>query len=120
MGEEDLCPNERFLVELFRHIGDDNGVCEHSVNAITGSARATCQLPYVFGAKVDDILPALRNNLDINGLKDIEICSDDRVRFAAPRQDADNFWVKRFLTSVEKKFESSCAFIAQSRRLITQ
>lgn len=65
------------------------GLPENPVTYIVRSSRATCQLRYVVGTEVDDILPALRNHLNAHGLNYIEICCDDQVRFATSRQDAD-------------------------------
>ena len=102
-GEEDLSPNERvFGWNSFAILAMTSGVPKNPVNAIAGSARATCQLRYVVGTEVNDILPALRSYLDANGFNDIEICREDQLRFAATRQNADNIWVQRVLTSLEK------------------
>ena len=107
-GEESLSPNERvFGWNSFAVLAMTSGVPENPVNAIAGSARATCQLRYVVGTEVDAILPALRNHLDTNGFQDIEIYGDDKVRFAATRQDAENIWVKKVISSLEKGAGSS-------------
>ena len=102
-GEEDLSPNERIFVwNSFAILATTSGVLENLIKAIAGSARAKCQLRYVVGAEVDEILPALRNHLDSHGFKEIENCVDNQVQFAATRQDVDNIWVERVLTSLEK------------------
>ena len=120
-GEESLSPNERvFGWNSFAVLAMTSGVPENPVNAIAGSARATCQLRYVVGTEVDAILPALRNHLDTNGFQDIEIYGDDKVRFAATRQDAENIWVKKshFVSGkrcglLSASFAQSCRFTAQ-------
>ena len=48
-----------------------SGVPEAPVNAIAGWARATCQLRFVVGTDVDDILPALRRHLDHHGFQQV-------------------------------------------------
>ncbi len=102
-GEEGLSPNERvFGWNSFAVLAMISGIPERPVNAIAGSARATCQLRYVIGTKAESIIPALRNHLDNHGFEDVSLLADEKVAFAATRQNADNFWVKRVLKILER------------------
>ncbi|WP_349367758.1 M20 family metallopeptidase [Salinarimonas sp.] len=100
-GEEGLTPAERvFGWNSFAVLAMKSGVPEAPVNAISGHARATCQLRYVVGTDPDDILPALRRHLDANGFADVEITPADRVFFKATRLDPDHPWVARVAASI--------------------
>ena len=93
-GEESLTPTERvFGWNSFAVLAMKSGVPEAPVNAISGWARATCQLRYVVGTDPDDILPALRRHLDKHGFENVEVTPADRVFFKATRLDPDAPWV---------------------------
>mgnify|MGYP002814680083 CR=1 FL=1 len=93
-GEESLTPTERvFGWNSFAVLAMKSGVPEAPVNAISGWARATCQLRYVVGTEPDDILPALRRHLDKHGFGNVEVTPADRVFFKATRLDPDAPWV---------------------------
>ena len=79
-----------------------SGVPEAPVNAISGSAQATCQLRYVVGTDTDSILPDLRQHFDHLGFHDVVISQKNQVSFKATRQDANNLWVKKVVRSLEK------------------
>ena len=67
-GEPGLTPAERvFGWNSFEILAFTAGTPERPVNAIPGTARAHCQLRYVVGTDVDDIIPALRRHLDRHG-----------------------------------------------------
>ena len=93
-GEEDLTPAERvFGWNSFAILAMTSGVPDAPVNAISGRARATCQLRYVVGTEVDTVIPTLRRHLDAQGFEDVEIVPHDRGFFAATRLDPDHPWV---------------------------
>jgi acetylornithine deacetylase/succinyl-diaminopimelate desuccinylase-like protein len=93
-GEESLTPAERaFGWNSFAVLAMSSGVPEAPVNAISGRAKATCQLRYVVGTDPDDILPALRRHLDRHGFESIEIVPDKGGPFKATRLDPDHPWV---------------------------
>ena len=101
-GEEALSPNERvFGWNSFAILAMISGNPEKPVNAIAGSARATCQLRYVVGTNAKNIIPALRKHLDDHGFEDIKVSPDKKVTFAATRQNADNVWVNRVMKILE-------------------
>ena len=102
-GEQGLSPNERvFGWNSFSVLAMKSGIPEKPVNAIAGSARASCQLRYVVGTSPKNIIPALRKHLDDNGFEDVELSSDEKITFSATRQSADNVWVKRVLKILER------------------
>ena len=93
-GEADLTPAERvYGWNSFAVLAMTSGVPDAPVNAISASARATCQLRYVVGTDADDIVPALRRHLDANGYEDVKITPQDRGFFAATRLDPSHPWV---------------------------
>jgi acetylornithine deacetylase/succinyl-diaminopimelate desuccinylase-like protein len=71
-----------------------SGVPEAPVNAIAGSARATCQLRTVVGTDPEAVLPALRRHLDAHGFGMVAIVPADRGFFAATRLDPDHPWMR--------------------------
>ena len=93
-GEESLTPAERaYGWNSFAVLAMHSGVPEAPVNAISASARATCQLRFVVGTDPQDILPALRRHLDRHGFQAVQIRPDGSGVFAATRLDPDHPWV---------------------------
>ena len=102
-GEESLTPAERvYGWNSFAVLAMTSGVPEAPVNAISASARATCQLRYVVGTEPQDIIPALRRHLDHHGFEAITIRPHDRGFFAATRLDPKHPWVGFVTGSIEK------------------
>lgn len=102
-GEADLTPVERvFGWNSFAILAMTAGVPAAPVNAIAGSARATCQLRFVVGTEVDDILPALRRHLDREGFDKVKIVEHSRNSFPATRLDPDHPMVRFATASIEK------------------
>ncbi|WP_118136132.1 M20 family metallopeptidase [Oceanicella sp. SM1341] len=102
-GEESLSPAERvFGWNSFAVLAMKSGVPEAPVNAIAGWARATCQLRFVVGTEVDDILPALRRHLDAHGFEAVKIIPANRGSFPATRLDPDHPWVRFTSASLER------------------
>ncbi len=72
------------------------------VNAIAPFARARCQLRYVVGTNVDEVLPALRRHLDQNGFPHVTVEETKGVaRFPATRTDPDHPWAEWARRSLE-------------------
>jgi acetylornithine deacetylase/succinyl-diaminopimelate desuccinylase-like protein len=93
-GEPDLTPAERvFGWNSFEILAFIAGTPQSPVNAIPGTARAHCQLRYVVGTKVDDIIPALRRHLDSHGFKQVEARPGRGSHFYASRIDPADPWV---------------------------
>ncbi len=102
-GEESQTPAERvYGWNSFAVLAMTSGVPEAPVNAISASARATCQLRYVVGTDQEDIIPALRRHLDAHGFEAIDIRSHERGFFAATRLDPKHPWVRFVASSIER------------------
>ncbi len=102
-GEQSLTPAERvYGWNSFAVLAMTSGVPEAPVNAISASARATCQLRYVVGTDPEDIIPALRRHLDAHGFEAITIRPHDRGFFAATRLDPKHPWVGFITASIER------------------
>jgi acetylornithine deacetylase/succinyl-diaminopimelate desuccinylase-like protein len=101
-GEESLTPAERaYGWNSFAVLAMKSGVPEAPVNAISASARATCQLRFVVGTDMDDVLPALRRHLDAHGFAAVQIAPDAGVAFKATRLSPDHPWVRFAAASLE-------------------
>lgn len=93
-GEPGLTPAERvFGWNSFEVQAFVAGTPERPVNAIPGTARAHCQLKYVVGTDVDDIIPALRRHLDRHGFANVEARRGRTSIFGASRLDPTDPWV---------------------------
>ena len=102
-GEVELTPAERaYGWNSFAILAMKSGVPEAPVNAISGHARATCQLRFVVGTDLDDILPALRRHLDSKGFEAVQIIPAAESAFDATRQDREHPWVSLVETSLKK------------------
>lgn len=94
-GEQDLTPAERvFGWNSFTVLAMVSGVPEAPVNAISGWARATCQLRFVVGTDPAEVIPALRRHLDAHGFERIKIEAHDRGFFSATRLDPSHPWAQ--------------------------
>lgn len=101
-GEESLTPAERaYGWNSFAILAMKSGVPDAPVNAISASARATCQLRYVVGTDPEAILPSLRRHLDAAGFDMVTIEPMERGFFAATRLDPDHPWVQFVKRSIE-------------------
>lgn len=93
-GEAGLTQAERvFGWNSFAVLAMKSGRPEAPVNAISGHAKATCQLRYVVGTDPAEIVPALRRHLDRGGFHKVRITAPDRDAFPATRLDPDHPWV---------------------------
>lgn len=102
-GEESLTPAERvFGWNSFTILAMQSGVPEAPVNAISGHARAACQLRFVVGTSLSDVLPALRRHLDTGGYEIVQIRPHERGFFEATRTSPDHPWVKFAARSLEE------------------
>ena len=102
-GEADLSPVERvFGWNSFAILGMTSGVPEAPLNAIAGSARATCQLRFVVGTDVAEVLPALRSHLDARGFQAVNVVPIEGNAFPATRLDPDHPFVHFAARSIEQ------------------
>jgi len=89
---------------------------EAPVNAIQPEARAHCQLRYIAGTDVDDILPALRRHLDGHGFDRVEIAPPtgaNAAGFLASRTEPDHPWALWVRQSVARTTGAPPAVIPQ-------
>jgi acetylornithine deacetylase/succinyl-diaminopimelate desuccinylase-like protein len=94
-GERDLSASERvFGWNSFCVLALSSGNIDAPQNAISGLARATCQLRFVVGTDVDDIVPALRRHLDAHGFAMVEVQPARGEIFQATRFSPDHPWVR--------------------------
>ena len=101
-GEGGLTMAEKvFGWNSFAVLAMKGGIPEAPVNAISGHARATCQLRFVVGTDMDDIVPALRRHLDRNGFEQVQIFESAGEKFPATRLDPDNPWLNFAASSIE-------------------
>lgn len=115
-GEPGLSPAERvYAWNSFAVLAMTAGTPEAPVNAIAASARAHCQLRFIAGTPVDDILPALRRHLDRAGFGGrIAVVEDAREDgFAASRTEPDHPWAVWVRSSVEKSAGTPPAVVPQ-------
>lgn len=78
---------------------------EAPANAIQPWARAHCQLRFVVGTDIDDIVPALRRHLDRAGFPMVKVEGAERgggAAFSATRLDPDAPWARWARDSVER------------------
>lgn len=102
-GDEALTPQERvYGWNSFAVLAMESGVPATPVNAISGHARATCQLRFVTGTDTDDILPALRRQLDREGFEQVRVEPEERGFFPATRSAPDSPWVARVVASLHR------------------
>ncbi|HUF85961.1 MAG TPA: M20 family metallopeptidase [Thermohalobaculum sp.] len=95
-GEPGLTPAERvFGWNSFAVLAMLSGNPASPVNAIAPWARAHCQLRYIAGTDVDDILPALRRHLEAHGLTRVRVeppPPENAAGFSASRTELDDPW----------------------------
>jgi len=102
-GEATLTPAERaYGWNSFTILAMKSGTPEAPLNAISDSARASCQLRYVVGTDAQEVLPALRRHLDANGFQQVLIEGADNGIFAATRLDPDHPWVAYVENSITR------------------
>lgn len=102
-GQADLTPSERvFGWNSMTVLAMANGNIKAPQNAISGSAKATCQLRFVVGTDMDGILPALRKHLDAKGFPMVAVEAARGESFKATRFSPDHPWVKFVEQSIAK------------------
>ncbi|MDQ0458425.1 M20 family metallopeptidase [Rhizobium paknamense] len=100
-GEADLTPSERvFGWNSVAVLAISSGNIQAPQNAIAGSAKAICQLRFVVGTDVHDILPALRRHLDAHGFPQVQVKPARGEPFLATRFPPDHPWVKFVANSI--------------------
>jgi acetylornithine deacetylase/succinyl-diaminopimelate desuccinylase-like protein len=101
-GERNLTPLERLYGwNSFSILSLTSGNQQKAVNAISGKARASCQLRFVVGTRSKDIIPALRKHLDDLNFKQVKIILHDNQLFEATRLSVKHPWVDLVSASIE-------------------
>ena len=72
------------------------------VNAIPPRAWARCQLRFVVGVDIDDVVPALREHLARQGLGNVEVSLGREDSFRATRLDPEHPYVRWAVASIER------------------
>ncbi|MDH3667657.1 MAG: M20 family metallopeptidase [Paracoccaceae bacterium] len=95
-GEPGLTPAENvYAWNSFAVLAMVSGNPQSPVNAIAPKARAHCQLRYISGTDVEDIMPALRRHLDAHGFSHVEVAPPPQANaagFGASRTELDDPW----------------------------
>ncbi len=111
-GEAGLSPEERvYGWNSFAVLALELGDPVHPQNAIQPAARAVCQLRYVVGTDPDDVLPALRRHLDVNGFDEVEIKATRMAGMRATRLDANDPWAQMALKSIGETLGHPAALV---------
>lgn len=115
-GEPGLSPAERvYAWNSFAVLALHAGRPDAPLNAIAPVARAHCQLRFIEGIDVADILPALRRHLDKHGFAGrigIETPLGD-IGFAASRTEADAPWAAWVRTAITRTTGAAPAVLPQ-------
>ncbi len=105
-GDPDLTPAEKvYSANSFAILAMASGNTDNPVNAISGSAKAHCQLRYFAGINEEQIIPALRRHLDRQGFEIVEIDehpANNGARFRAARTAPDHPWVRFVADSMQR------------------
>ena len=105
-GQPGLTPAEKVHAwNSFEVLALSIGTPEKPVNAIPPKAWAHCQLRFVVGTDMEDILPALRRHLDAGGFDQVQVLppgDKNSINFAASQTDVDGDWAIWVRKSVEE------------------
>ncbi len=116
-GEPGLTPAENvYAWNSFAVLAMLSGNPASPVNAIAPWARAHCQLRYIVGTDVDDILPALRRHLDDHGFSQISVeppPPGNAAGFSASRTELDDPWADWVRRSIERSAGQPPATVPQ-------
>jgi acetylornithine deacetylase/succinyl-diaminopimelate desuccinylase-like protein len=100
-GEPGLSPAERVIGwNSLEVLAMTAGNPAQPVGAIPGSARIFCQLRFVVGTRLEDVVPALRAHLDAHGFGSVELHIG--AQGEATRLDPDDPWVHWALDSIRR------------------
>ncbi len=115
-GEPGLTgPEKVYAWNSFAVLAMTSGNPDAPVNAIAPYARARCQLRYVVGTKVDEVLPALRRHLDTQNFKMVEVVAvPEAGKFEATRTDPDHPWAQWAVKSFTETTGAKPAVIPSS------
>lgn len=114
-GEQDLTPAERvYGANTFNILTYWTGTPGKPVNAIPPKAVANCQLRFVAGTDVADIIPALERHLRKHGHDLVKVTPPPPIndgRFAATRTEPDHPWAKFVHASLQRSSNAKPAIV---------
>ena len=117
-GEPGLTPAENvYAWNSFAVLAMLSGNPQSPVNAIAPWARAHCQLRYIAGTDVDDIVPALRRHLDRHGFDHVAVLPPppaNAAGFGASRTEPDHPWAQWVRGSLTRSSNIPVAVIPQT------
>ena len=114
-GEPDLKPAERvYAANTFNILTFWTGTPGRPVNAIPPKAVANCQLRFVAGTNVADIVPALERHLKARGHDLVTVTPPPAVNdgaFPATRTEPDHPWAEFVRASMQRSSNAKPAII---------
>ncbi len=117
-GEPDLKPAGRvYAANTFNILTYWTGTPGRPVNAIPPKAVANCQLRFVAGTNVDNIIPALERHLARNGHDLVKVTPPPAINdgvFAASRIEPDHPWAMFVRGSIQRSSNAKPAVIPSS------
>jgi acetylornithine deacetylase/succinyl-diaminopimelate desuccinylase-like protein len=116
-GEPGLTPAENvYAWNSFAILAMLAGNPSGPVNAIQPWARAHCQLRYIVGTDVDDVLPALRRHLEAHGFANVQVLPpppENNAGFPASRTELDAPWAVWVRQAIERATGQRPAILPQ-------
>jgi acetylornithine deacetylase/succinyl-diaminopimelate desuccinylase-like protein len=117
-GEPDHSPAERvYASNVFNILAFTTGTPGRPVNAIPPKAVANCQLRFVAGTRVAEIVPALQRHLDAKGFASVKVTPPPAVNdggFAATRTEPDHPWAQFVAGSLQRSANAKPAIVPQT------
>ena len=114
-GEPDLTPAERvYGANTFNILAFSTGTPGRPVNAIPPKAVAHCQLRFIAGTNVDNIVPALERHLAAKGHALVKVTPPPKGNdgaFAASRTEPDHPWVAFVKGSLQRSSNVNPAIV---------
>jgi len=114
-GEPDLTPPQRvYAANVFNVLAYSTGTPGRPVNAIPPMASANCQLRFVAGTDVDNIISLLQAHLDKAGFGIVKVTpppASNDGEFKATRTEPDHPWAMFVRNSVQRSTNSKPAIV---------
>jgi acetylornithine deacetylase/succinyl-diaminopimelate desuccinylase-like protein len=114
-GEPDLTPAERvYGANTFNVLAYGCGTPGRPVNAIPPRAVANCQLRFVAGTRVDDIIPAVERHLRAKGHRHVKVLPPPAIndgQFSATRTEPDHPWAEFVRGSLQRSSNRKPAIV---------
>ena len=117
-GEPGLTPAERvYASNVFNVLAFTTGTPGRPVNAIPPRAVANCQLRFVAGTAMEEIMPTLQHHLDARGFANVKVMPPPAVNdggFNATRTEPDHPWARFAAASLQRSANAKPAVVPQS------